>query len=301
MLWLKKQPKQGAQGTVTVERDVIEPAELTLPFDPRLFQQHFSQLKAHTELDAGLEAYLDSLKAKQQFFAGVLADNRIDQLTLADVAAMLEFVFTARRRVLPVLKPLGEQKVKELVKALLYGEGLLTDRLQQFVDGVPVPAGDDKESRKQTGKTKRAIYDFAAEMLHFMDPVKYPLMTRWVWDQSTVSGSLREFIKGSDHMVEVPLGNSPEMFEGTRKWLAEQYGELGIYKEVPLMIDLLLAEGYSSYFRSMAEGVLSADFGRSGGPEEHLKKFLGLDGDRRSGKSRVVQTGPDSQESKTAT
>lgn len=300
MLWFKKQPDKVAQGTVTVERDVIVPAELTLPFDPRLFQQHFSQLKALAELDAGLEAYLDSLKAKQQFFGGILAENRIDQLTLDDVEALLEYVFTARRRAFPVIKPLGEEAVRGLVKKLLYGEGLLADRLQDFVDGFPVDAGDDKESRKQAGKTKRAIYDFAAEMLHFLDPVKYPLMTRWVWDQNTVSGSLREFIKGSDHLVEVPLGNSPEMFEGTRQWLAEQLSEQGLYKDVPLWIDLILAEGYSTYFRSMAEGVLSADFGRSGGPEEHLKKFLGLDGDRRSGKSRVKQDDLDSQKSNTA-
>jgi hypothetical protein len=284
MLWFKKQPdKQSAR-----ERDVIEPADISLPFDAGLFQQHLSHLRHLAEQDAGgLEAYMASLQAKQQLFASLLGPGEIDTLSLEKLEALLETVFTARRRVYPTLEAMGNAAAVQSAKDLLYGEGELQERMQAFVDALPIAPGDDKESQKSAVKTRRAAFDFAAEMLHFNDPVRYPLMTRWVWDQNTVSGALREFIRGNDHMAEIPLGNSPEMFEGTRQWLAGQVGEQGIYKDVPLWIDLVLAEAYAAYFRSMAEGVLSADFGRSGGPEEHVKKFLGIDGDRRGTRSRV--------------
>jgi len=289
MLWFKKQPKDVQAG----ERDIIVPAELTLPFDINLFQQHLTHLKHVAEQDAGLEAYIASLQAKQHLFEATLNPAAIDNLTLEKIEVLLELVFTARRRVFPVVQRMGEQQAAGAIKALLYGDGLLVDRMQAFVDALSVDAGEDKESQKNAAKVRRAVFDFAAEMLHFTDLVKYPLMTRWVWDQSTVSGALREFIRGNDHMAEIPLGSSPEMFEGTRKWLVEQISEQGIYKDVPLWVDLVLAEAYATYFRSMAEGMLSADFGRSGGPEEHVKKFLGIDTMRRSGRSRVLKDAED--------
>ena len=283
MLWFRKQPKDIPAG----ERDIIVPAELSLPFDPNLFQQHLSHLKHVAEQDAGLDAYIVSMQAKQKLYEESLNQTAIQSLDLAKIEVLLELVFSARRRVFPAMQRMGELQAVAAIKELLYGNGQLLERMQAFADALPVDAGDDRESKKNAAKVKRAGFDFAAEMLHNLDPVKYPLMTRWVWDQSTVSGALREFIRGNDHMAEVPLGNSPEMFEGARKWLAEQVAEQGIYKDVPFWVDMVLADAYATYFRSMAEGMLSADFGRGGGPEEYVKKFLGIDTMRRSGRTRV--------------
>ena len=283
MLWFKKQPKD----VQVAERDLIVPAELTLPFDANLFQQHFSNLKHVAEQDAGLDAYISSMQAKQKLYADNLNETAIDSLSLEKIEVLLELVFTARRRVFPVMQKMGEQQAVSAIKTLLYGDGVLLERMQAFTEALPVDESSDKAGQKAAAKVKRAAFDFAAEMLHFTDPVKYPLMSRWVWDQATVSGALREFIRGNDHMAEVPLGNSPEMFEGARKWLAEQVSEQGIYKDVPFWVDMVLADAYATYFRSMAEGMLSADFGRSGGPEEYVKKFLGIDTMRRSARTRV--------------
>ena len=283
MLWFKKQPKDVQGG----ERDVIVPGELSLPFDANLFQQHFSHLKHVAEQDAGLNAYISSMQAKHRLYVESLSLAAIDSLNLGKIEVLLELVFTARRRVFPYLQRMGEPQAVAAIKELLYGDGRLVERLQAFTDKFTGEAGDDKESLKNAAKIRRAAFDFAAEMLHFADPVKYPLMSRWVWDQATVSGALREFVRGNDHMAEIPLGNSPEMFEGTRKWLAEQIAEQGIYKDVPFWVDMVMADAYATYFRSMAEGMLSADFGRAGGPEEYVKKFLGIDTIRRSGRTRV--------------
>ncbi|MEQ1666839.1 MAG: hypothetical protein ABL868_00135 [Sulfuriferula sp.] len=284
MLWFKKQPNQAVSES---EADLIIPAEFSLPLDVRQFQQKFSALQKNAEEDAGVDVFLASLQAKHILFSSLLAEDKLADLTMESIEALLETVFSARRRVYPSFEQLGLNDVKARIADLLYGKALLVDRLEQFSDVVACDEGADKETRKVAAKNKRAAFDFGAELLHFNNPIKYPLMTRWVWDQNTVSGALREFIRGNDSLPDVPLGNSPEMFEGARAWLATQLAEQGLYKDVHFWIDLVQAQAYAEYFRSMAEGMLSADFGRASGPSDHIKKFLGIDSPAKVGLSRV--------------
>lgn len=284
MLWFKKQPDSAAP---VGEADTIVPAALSVALDPGQFQQHFAKLGSQVEESAGLEALLASLQMKSQLFSSLLNPQSLPSLSMEGIEALLETVFSARRRLFPALQALGVEATRGAIHELLYGDMALVERLQAFSEIVPIDESADKETRKQAAKNRRAAFDFGAEMLHFNNPVKYPLMTRWVWDQNTVSGALREFIRGNDSLPDVPLGNSPEMFEGARAWLAEQIAEQGLYKDVPFWIDLVQAQAYSEYFRSMAEGMLSADFGRGITPQEQLKKFLGIDAERKAGQSRV--------------
>ena len=284
MLWFKKRPDDAQAAG---EDDTIVPAELPLALDASQFKQFYSQL-THEAGDAdGLEGYLSSLQAKSDAFAAILAPEALENLSLEDVAELLEMVFSARRRIFPALEQLGIDRLRLEIAQLLYGKDGLAARLVAFSELLNVDEQSDKEARKQAAKSRRALYDFGAEMLHFNNPGKYPLMTRWVWDQNTVSGALREFIRGNDHLPDVPFGNSPEMFEGARVWLVAQIGEQGLYRDVPFWVDLVMAKAYSEYFRSMAEGMLSSDFGRGTTPAEQLKKFLGIDQLRKSGHSRV--------------
>ncbi|MHB1173672.1 MAG: hypothetical protein ACYCZJ_00910 [Sulfuriferula sp.] len=284
MLWFKKQPDSAAP---IGEPDTIVPCSLSVALDSGQFQQHFAKLNSQAEDAAGLEALLASLQMKSQLFSSLLNVQSLPSLTMDGIEALLEMVFSARRRVFPALQALGVEVIRKAIQDLLYGDGALVERLQTFSEIVQIDETADKETRKQAAKNRRAAFDFGAEMLHFNNPAKYPLMTRWVWDQNTVSGALREFIRGNDSLPDVPLGNSPEMFEGARAWLAEQIAEQGLYKDVPFWIDLVEAQAYSEYFRSMAEGMLSADFGRGITPQEQLKKFLGIDAERKAGQSKV--------------
>ncbi|MDR3391070.1 MAG: hypothetical protein P4L77_04985 [Sulfuriferula sp.] len=285
MLWFKKQPNSVE---AEAEPDLIIPAELSIPLDAGQFQQRFSALKHITEEDAGIDSFLASLEAKHRLFANLLNQNAIEQLTMDGVEALLETVFSARRRIYPAFDAMGITTAVNEIRDLLYGKAVLLERLNRFAEVVQViDDAADKETRKQAAKNRRAAFDFGAEMLHFNDPIKYPLMTRWVWDQNTVSGALREFIRGNDTLPDVPLGNSPEMYEGARTWLAAQLAEQGLYKDVHYWVDLVQAQAYAEYFRSMAEGMLSADFGRASGPADHIKKFLGIDSPAKEGMSRV--------------
>lgn len=281
MLWMRKriEPER------VRERDVIVPAALPLELDPELFLAHLSHLQQLVEPEGGIEACLERLNAKHQRFAEVLAPEAAP-LDLKRVEDLLERVFTARRRIYPLLEALGQEQTAAAVKAVLSGEGPVEERMRAFAEAMPVAPGEDRESRRLVAKQRRAATDFAAELLHFRDPVKYPLMTRWVWDKSTMSGALRELVRGADELRELPFDRSPETFEGARKWLAEQIAGQGIYRDVPFWIDLLLGNAYVGYVRSMAEGNLGGDFGRGVSPLEQLQKLLGID-EPIAGRSRV--------------
>lgn len=294
MLWFRKQPAVAAPAAT----DEISPAALPLAPDPGLFQQHFTKLLANVAHDGGIEAYLASLAAKQRTYAGVLEQAADGELTLDDLEALLDSVFTARRRIFPVFEALGAAGVTGLVRQLLSGGAPLAQRMQSFIDAMPGTADMDSGSIRAAARVRRAAWDFAAELVHFSDPVKYPLMSRWVWDQGTQSGALREFIRGNDALREIPFDNSPGLFEGGRRWLAERIAEEGIYRDVHFWIDLVLAQAYTTYFRSVTEGSLGADFGRGAPAHEQLKKLLGIDPARSDGRSRVKKNGNRSPEAR---
>lgn len=288
MLWFRKQPETAAPLTVT---DTIAPAELPVTLDRGLFQQHFAKLLENAGQDGGIEAYLASLGAKQHAYATVLARSEDGKLALDDLESLLDYVFTARRRVFPAFESIGAARATALIRELLSSRMPLAQRMQGFVDAMPGTAGLDRGSIRAATKVRRAAWDFAAELLHFSDPVKYPLMSRWVWDQGTQSGALREFIRAGDAMREIPFSNAPELFEGGRRWLAERIAEEGVYRDVHFWIDLVLAQAYTTYFRSVTEGGLGADFGRGTPAQDQLKKLLGIDTPRVEGQSRVKKAG----------
>lgn len=105
--------------------------------DAGRFARQYAALVALGGNDQGLAAWMDALEAKRRLFA----EGK-------DVAAMLDAVFTARRR-LDV-----EAAGKVLRKAF------------------------SSSDRKLNG----AAQDFAAECRHFRDPVAEPLATRWALD-----------------------------------------------------------------------------------------------------------------------
>lgn len=288
MAWFRRPPEE--EGRAARRTDSVVPAALELPFDEVLFGRIFDDLKRHMEIDAGAEAYLQALDSKHDLFAQLLGQDEFHGLSMAEVEGLLAYVFTARRRVFPAFEAMGLPSVNRAIDQLLHGEQDLAARLEAFAGRIQIPADLDREARRQGQKLRRAMRDFGAELLHFSRPAVYPLMARWVWDPATVSGALREFIRGHEQMDAIPLGAAPEIFEGVRVWLGNLLQAQGLYRDIEWWVDLVEAEAYSSYFRAMAQGMLSADFGRSGGPDEHLKKFLGIDSAWPGRHARVKKT-----------
>jgi len=273
MLWARKRPVEAAPRNPAE----IVAAELPLALDAGLFEQHFAALLDAVTACGGVERCLELLVAKHELCAATLTAARERDLESEEIGRVLGFVFTARRHLLPALDELGAQRRAGLIRDLGDVAVPLTNRLQRFVDAMPGARSLDRADVSAAARLRRAAWNFAAEMVHFGDPVRFPLMSRWVWDSASQSGALREFVRGNDAMREIPFDNSAELHEGARAWLSGRIAERGIYRDLPLWIDLVLGQAYVGYLRSMANGSLGGEFARGAAPHEQLTKLLGID------------------------
>jgi hypothetical protein len=288
MSWFRKSPEEPVG-----EADRIAPVGLAVEFDRELFAMHLSQLQKSAEPDGGIDGLLEALGAKHRRFAEALQAGTSRSLSLERIAELLETVFTARRRIFPALDAMGEDGAAAAVHELIAGKGAVAERMGAFAAALPVMAGEGREAARAAAKVRRAAWDFAAELLHYGDPLCFPLMTRWVWDEATMSGALREFVRGHEHMARLPLDNRPETYAGARQWFADCIAEQGVYRDIHFWVDMVEAQAYTTYLRSMAEGNLGGDFGRGTRPGEQLKKLLGIETARGNGRSRVTKPSPE--------
>ncbi|MHB8551036.1 MAG: hypothetical protein ACYDB8_08740 [Acidiferrobacterales bacterium] len=285
MLWFKRRPDPAA--SADGDRDVIDPVPLAVSMDAGIFRSKFAVLLGLLGEGGGSDVFLDALAVKSRLFREALDPGPIEGLARDGVAVLLETVMPARKRLGPVLAQMDEQALTAAVRELLYGPGALESRMQGFVDALPVLGADERSVRK----AKRAGWDFAAELLHFRAPQQYPLMTRWVWDPSTMSGAIRELLVGGDTNNDIALGSAPGMYEAARIWTAQQMAEQGVYREPQFAVDLFFAHAYADYMRAMSSGMglMNSDFGGKADPMEPVRKLLGIDEPRRSGGSRLMK------------
>lgn len=277
MLWFKKQV---GNKTIQSEFDAIQPAEMQIELDADICRMKLQQLLDAAEEKGGIGEFIIALQNKQQMFSSVLNSDVIDQLDGTSIDALLDTVFTSRRKLPASLSHVPHEVLAAQIKDLLYGDEDIFIRMEQFVLMI------DTENRK----IKRAAWDFAAELLHFSRPEVYPHMSRWVWDENETSGALREFILGGDSMQQVPLGGRPEDFEASRVWFANQLGKQGFYRDIHYLIDLLVAQAYAEYLLSMSNGMgmFSSRFGADDmQPLDFVVKLLGIDPPRKNGLTRL--------------
>lgn len=273
MLWFKK---QSSQQTVIEQ---VMPGELKIALDETICGQKLQQLQANTAGYGGIDVFIESLSNKHRLFNEAIVAGA--QLEREAVQTLLDTVFTARRKLPKILSEVPHEIVVAQIQELMNGKAPLQERMQGFVDVIAT------EQRKMRG----AAWDFAAELLHFAWPERYPLMSRWVWDVNSVSGAMREFIRANDSLPEIPIGSEPEQYEAGRLWLSERLSEHGYYRDVPFLIDLLLAQAYTDYVFAMSSGMgmvgmMGGEFGGKLEPIDFISKLLGVDAPRKTGDSR---------------
>lgn len=274
MAWLRRRQAKGSQ-------EVLEPTDLGIELSPQRLENALNRLFENLEPDGGLERYVAALKMKSELFGRLLAADAVAELDEEGRDTLLERVFSARRRLAPHVREMDLAEFRALVNELLHGQGSVAERMEAFIEGLPCE-----------GKACRARRDLAADLLHFYDPERYPLMARWVWDVNTDSGALRELVPHSDQVTQLPTGGDPGTYLALREWIKEQLEAQAFYRDLDFMADLVLAEVYAEYIKAMAEGMLRTDFGaNSEDPSEHVRKLLGIDEQRLGGRSRIKEEG----------
>ncbi len=261
-------------------------AEASVPERPRLelsgprLAQALTTLVERGDVGGGVEAYVTALAFKSSLFAEALAPERIATMEEETFVGLCAFVAPVRRRIGACLAELGFAAIHARVCALLEGAGdtSTTDaRVAAFVDAFPA------------GRSCRWSRDLAAELLHYSDPERYPLMARWVWDRRANTGVLREIwhAQDLDHLtLDVP--DEFETFLVLREELARYLSDNGVFRDTLLYIDLLCAQIYSEYISAQGGSFLRTDFSSEADPMEFTRRMLGLDGiDAQTGRTRV--------------
>jgi hypothetical protein len=219
-------------------------------------------LVSRSEEEGGVEAYVEALKVKAAMFA-----DAAGALDLKKFRTLCAHMSTVRRRVGQYAQPHWFGEMRKRIDALFEREVPVDGRIRRFCASFP----DDREHRW--------VRDLAAEMLHYADPERYPLMTRWVWDARTNTGVLREIWHGDEVdsiSLEVPDGY--DTFVQLRQELSEYLSANGVFRDVLFYVDVLMAQVYAGYIGERGGTYLRADFATPEDPMLHVRRLLGLDG-----------------------
>lgn len=273
---------------------VAGPERPRLELSGPILARAFETLVAGTEAQGGIEQWTDALKLKSRMFQqalGGLIDGGAQVQSAADSAPALPldsfkslcaFMASVRRRVGPYLEQPDYDAMVAALQALLAGsrDTTTTDaRVADFCGRFPP---DHKH---------RWVRDLAAEVLHNVDPERYPLMCRWVWDRKANTGVIREIWFGDDvdHVtLGVPDGYATCLV--LREELSQYLTDNGVFRDLIWYVDLLCAKIYADYIAAQGGVYLRADFSAPGDPMQHVRRLLGLDGVRAGAGERWGRT-----------
>ncbi|HHL73603.1 MAG TPA: hypothetical protein ENJ29_13940 [Bacteroidetes bacterium] len=124
-----------------------------------------------------LSAICREVEQKALWFQGKLSETHLPQLSSGEYYSLLRRVFATRRSANKIIETHPLESFRKQAMALLYGDEPVSERFRTFVaifDDLPV----------------HVARDLASEILHFTDPDRYWLWTRWMWDPRTKTGAL---------------------------------------------------------------------------------------------------------------
>jgi hypothetical protein len=235
----------------------------------------FEGLLARAEEQGGVEAYVEALKIKSALFRDAVDED----LDLKAFRTLCAHMATVRRRIGGYAQP---ELFKDLHSRI---SGLLNDlknpnttdaRIAEFCAAFPA----DREHRW--------VRDLAAEILHNVDPERYPLMQRWVWDARANTGVIREIWHGEnvDNMT-IPVADVYATFLMLREELSAYLTQNGVFRDVLWYVDVLTAQVYAEYIGERGGTYLRTDFATPEDPMLHTRRILGLDGVDGEGRTRL--------------
>jgi hypothetical protein len=273
----------------------VAPARPQLDLSGPRLRHALESLVAGADTHGGIERYMDALKLKAAVFREALATDRPGALRL-DVESfrpLCSFMPTVRRRIVPWLEEPSYTSLRGALAELLEptNDTSGTDaRIARFCAVFPQ---DDRH---------RWTRDLAVELLHNLDPERYPLMTRWVWDAEANTGVLREIWHAPDvdHLT-IGARDDYETFLVLREEIAQFLSTNGVFRDVPQMVDMVCAQVYAEYICEQGGSYLRADFSAPEDPMQHTRRLLGLDGVRAAdGRARFAAIDGEAREAFTS-
>jgi hypothetical protein len=236
-------------------------------------------LIARTEEHGGVERYVAALQVKSALFRDALGAGKAQRVELATFKALCTLIAPVRRRIADHLAGPAFERLRTYLAGLLDGSedtATADQRVAAFCSAFP-------QDRRH-----RWVRDLAAEILHNVDPERYPLMCRWVWDAQSGTGVIREIWHSVDDGYEgIEVPDDYGTFIMLREELAQYLAANGVYRDVLQYVDLLTAQVYAGYICNQGGSYLRADFNAPEDPMEHTRRLLGLDGVGADGRTRL--------------
>jgi len=219
-----------------------------------------------SEEDIGTVAEL--LVKKRALLAPALERGSLERGTADAVRPILEVVFSTRRRTDQLLVSNGAPVVAAAIGDLLHGPGTIDARFRAFDDALPAIEAPVRR-------------DLAAECLHFSDPDRFWLWSRWMWDPATRTGALplvmvEEFdFDGADAgAVYLRVGAATAAVIA----VADDLGFRRM-RAHPFVVDVYLAAIYGVYLYTVTRLRMTQEFNRVIPPLPDLvRRLLGVRG-----------------------
>jgi hypothetical protein len=228
-------------GTAAVDRDSVD--------SPSAVEFMREALIKISEEDIGVVA--DLLARKHRDLVPVLQPDALAAANADAVRPILARTFATRRRADDILVRVGAPLLATAIRDLLHGGGGIDARFRAFDEVLePIEA-----------PVRR---DLAGECLHFLDPERYWLWSRWMWDPETMTGAL-PLVMVDDFDFSGPDAGAVYLRVGaaTAAVIATA-DELGFkrMRASPFVIEVYLAAIYGIYLYTVTRLRMTQEFNR---------------------------------------
>ncbi len=169
-----------------------------------------------------LDTILQAMKLKSQTLSS------LSIFTEEDARKLFDSVFYARKSFSDVIAKTPIPVLAKAYEKLKDSSLSYEERVSSFVNSV---SGGERED----------IEDMAKELIHFLEPGKYPLWTRWTWNKARGSGSITYILK-DDVKVE-----TPEQYFDAAKELRKVLEIFGLFSEDFYVTSVFLVYAYVRY------------------------------------------------------
>ncbi len=236
------------------------------PVVDTLSATEFMREVMHKISPAELDAIERKVIAKSELFRHALGPERIEALSSHDLDAVLGRVFSIRRRLPLIHEHHPHEALRRQIGDLLYGEAALPVRFQDFCDAF-------------RRLDENLTYDLASELLHFSDPGRYWLWTRWLWDPQADTGALR-LVTADDFDLQGRTLGEIYMKVGEGTAFASATGEAAGFTRIGerrFGLDVFLACVYGIYTYTVLRMRMTQEFNKVMPPLPELaSRLLGV-------------------------
>lgn len=199
--------------------------------------------------------------------------TRMRELVGDDPAAMdrdalrgvLRQCFSTRRHADRILTSVGVPRLAGAVAELLHGPAGLASRFDAFTEVIAAaPEG---------------VVDLPGELLHFTQPDRYWLLTRWVWDPETETGALRLVTMDEVDLYGTTRGETYLRVGQALAFVEETGKAAGFTGMGPGLFgaDVFLASVYAIYLHTVLGMRMTQEFTRLAPPVgELVRRLLGV-------------------------